>query len=251
MLRAEQTRTSGTRAFQGPETPWQDELGRSDVFGLATSITHICAPALENWMPPGINPSQGWTKYLPTAASRNGYSQQLVTAIRLARMSPVVERPTPANLLVHLADLCVKARPVFEPMPAWAAPEQPMYVNTPAARRTYFGLRGIEEEYYQERNQQPAGGGNNGAGGAAGSAAGTPESLTDELANLDPGDLREFNDAVDDPVGEGQAAAAASLAGQGGVGLVNVLLKFRRSDFGSIEVRDNTIEEVEDIAGYS
>jgi serine/threonine protein kinase len=235
--------TAGTSVYQGPERPLHDRHGRSDVYGLGAAIEELCTNKLRRRLEPlpierpmsgpgdaaaaapgfdtGVRPDTGY------------YSHFLVHAIQRAKQWDVAERPDAERLLDELIRLFQLARPRFERLPAWAAKERnprPMYVQTELARRTYNGEPGSENAYQLEQS------------------ASETEARRRRRLRLENSKLLMLNsDYVRKLIGDtgrrDRATGATRL--RGGDNLVNVLLKFRRSDFGRIEVYENDMEEIQ------
>jgi hypothetical protein len=95
-------------ALQGPELPLLEGGGRSDVGSVGTVAQYLCTGDMLGTL---------------SRAQWQGYSAQLVEAIRVARHPGVNRRPDARGMLQLVGRLLRRAAPPYEHLPPWALHE--------------------------------------------------------------------------------------------------------------------------------
>jgi hypothetical protein len=235
--------------------------GRADVSALGVAMSAMCRNSLRPMLWPGEG--RGAAALPPPGIDGSGYgstyySRELVQAIYEAAQAETTGHPDAYQLLRRLVQLYRRAGPPpFEPLPAWTAPAdlRDMYSTTDNARRAYYGDAGSEQSYSREQSQDSVDPGN-GDGQRL-----RLEVYVPPLPPLSDGSSSESDDddGSDERLRRGRAidgAAARALSalisnrtlrvpgrcGDCDARAVNVAVKFNQSDFGLIDVFENTIQ---------
>jgi hypothetical protein len=255
--------------FGAPVPPQTEQRadGRRDVVQLAECMTNLCTNSLRpNLTPPRPRPG---TAAAAAASSDNAgagygstyYSRELVAAINAAARAEQDPQLDAYQLLRLLVRQYRRAGPLaFEPLPAWAAAKQrggrPLYSTSNSARRAYHDGEASDADHSRQQSVQVV----NSTGGGDGGAQGSPEDWGSSSSSSSGSD-EDSDDGNDErrrrgrPIGEAEARALSALIANRTLRLpgdrarggcdrcsVNVMVKFRDSDFGQIDVFENTIE---------
>jgi serine/threonine protein kinase len=208
---------AGTAAYQGPEQPLHDRQGRSDVYGLGASIEELCTNKLRRRLAP--LPAEVPT---PAPAPEAGGAAAAAAAPPGAGARPRSSYYYSPQLVMAIGQTKwplpdrFRAGPLLKDVLNWYRDAQPEFEPLPAWAA-------------KERNPRPL------------------YVQTDAARRTyagEPGSEDLYQREQNPP-------KSSASKGRPGDGLVNVLLKFRRSDFGKIEVLENSVEEIEQLAGQA